>query len=308
MKADEKSLAQQEENHRQQIRQGLVLLGLTALVYLSHHGILTWILDTAFNQHILAVGHSYLDTAQTDALETLTVINVIKTGLAVIQSSSGGISFFIDVQVQLGELFNVFSEVINRAWQVSWLALAAIETMKLLLDFSRFTLTPLLTISFIFLGFGYGLSLFPTPKTGIGIKQLYRGCYYLSKWGFFLLIMIHLIIPVSIFVVSSGSSLLFPEKKQEIHREFVALKALMEDHQKESSLHSQVRGTISAFKTNKTSVHQQSGTLSALVVKHAVYSLAEHLVLPLLLMIIFSVILRRFMHRNPVIFFHKDAQ
>ncbi len=298
MRKNENSSDKRGGTHRQQIQQGLIMLGLLVLVYSSYHGISSWILDTAINQHLVAVGHSYLDTAQADALETLGVISIIKTGLAVIQSSSGGISFFIDIQVQLGELFNVFSEVINHAWQISWLSLASIETMKLLLDLSRSTLTPVLTVSFMLLGAGYGLSLFSSSESRFSISRFSKGFYHLSRWGVFLLIIIHLVIPVSIFVVSSGSSFLFSEKKQEIHQEFLKLKGQMEGHQKESGLHRQVKATISVFKSNQETVHQQSTAASSLVIKHAVYSLAEHLILPLLLMLLFSVIVHQLLLRN----------
>ncbi len=293
MIAEDSSFIKQAKTHKQHIKQIIALLVLVALVYLSYHGVLTWILDSTINQHILDVGHSYLNVAQADALETLGVIGITKTGLAIIQSSSGGISFFIDIQVQLGELFNVFSEVINRAWQISWLSLASIETLKLLLNFSRYTLTPILTLSFIFLGSGYGLSLFSSLGSSF-IMILTKGFYYLSRWGFFLLLMIHLAIPVSIFTISSINTLIFTEKKQAIHQEFLKIKKQIGDHKKESGLHSQVKSAIKAFKGNQNSVHERSKDLSSLVASHAVYSLFEHLIIPLTLIFLFSVFIHKF--------------
>jgi len=266
-----------------------VLLLLLVLCYLSYYGVLRSLLDTLFHGHLYAVSHVYLENAGSETEETLLVVSAIKTFLALIESSSGGISFIVDVEVQLGHVVSVMSELIDYAWQVSLVALLGIKIMTLLLEFSKVVVGPLLTLLFILYGLTYAISPH-LPRIGNFFRQL-------AKSGLLIVLFVYMVVPLSIYVTASAGLFVFSEHKSVHHEGFQTLNDRLGQHDHSSSLGHQIKHIIGTFKHTQKSAANDAKGYANLVTSHIIYSLIEYFFLPVLLMAVLALITRSILMR-----------
>lgn len=104
-----------------------ILSMLLLLAYMSYVGAISSFFDQTMYTQIDPVSQAYLKTTGHHAKETLVILSEIKAALALLQSSSGGISFILDVQVQLGQILDVIVELIDLAWSITLASVAAVK-------------------------------------------------------------------------------------------------------------------------------------------------------------------------------------
>lgn len=266
------------------LRHLAVLLLLLFLSFLSYHGILSSILDYIINDHVFQVSRDYLDQASKTTEKTLAIVSGLKVILALIQSSQGGISFIVDVNVQLGQMMNVIVELINISWMVSIASLFSIKVLGILLDLSRFSMAPLMTLFFAVYGVSYGL--------GLHFPQFGGFFSHLSRSGLFLVIIAHLVIPLTVYVSASVSYFFYSDNTSTIHQSYQSIGNNMSKHNPDDGLHDQVKNTISAFSKSQKSVHGDARNYTHLTMGHAVFAIAEYVLTPLILLIALVVLVR----------------
>ncbi len=267
----------------------VVLFCFSLLSYLSVRGIFTEVFNFLINDHIRHVDEVYLQLVSNEALETLEVISEIKMLLALIQSSVGEVSFIIGIQVQLGQLLHVLVELVDRAWLASLAAIAAIEGMKLLLDLAFLSMSSLLSLVFICLGFFYGTQgSFQRLSVVFGI---------IAKWSMFLVLFTHFVVPLSIFTASTVSHHFFASHRAQIHQEFQTIHRHIPKHKKNSGMKERVEHTISSFEKLNDVFTNGSKGYSRVTVKHIVYSFIEFFVIPLVLLLLLSQLSSSFLRK-----------
>ncbi len=254
-----------------------VLIVIAVLMAVAYHGGFNAILDILIKGHIDDVNRGYLASSLHESDTLLEIISGMKVLLALLQSSSGGISFIVDVEIRLGETMNVLVELINQAWQFSVASVAANHAMSMLLDLSYLATAPTLTLFFAL----YGLSLSVRSRAinlSVSIERI-------AQAMLFIVLFVHLAIPLAIYGTATASHYLFQDYRGSIKSEFQQHYDRMPKHNATDSLHSQVKTTIDQFNQHQKDADKQSESLSSLTIKHIVVVVIEGLVLPVLLLL-----------------------
>jgi len=254
-----------------------ILSLLLFLAFLSYKGTLSAVFDYFINDHVFQVDRDYLAESGEKSEKTLEVISGLKSILGLIQSSEGGVSFVIDVNVQLGKLFNVVTELIDISWTISLVSILSILVQEQLLAFSKIWMAPIVTLFFMLFGLSYGLSAF-SSRIGVLLRKL-------AETGLLLVFVIHLVVPLSIYLTASVSDAFFGDDKSEIHDNYQAISDNLSQLNASASLHEQVKQTITVFSDSRKSVNKDSQSYATLMIKHVVISIVEYVLTPLLLMV-----------------------
>lgn len=266
-----------------------VLASLLLLAYLSYVGCFVNILDFIMNTHIEKVARAYLKTTGHETTRVLEVLSGIKSALALLQSSSGGITFFVDVQIQLGQVLNVISELIDRAWFVSLSSVAAVEGLKLLLSLSRLSMAPVLTLFFVTLGISKGLQ-HRAPKPSVAIAHV-------ARLALFAALVVHFVVPLTLYSTAALGNFFFHNRRQEIREGFEEVYSATPKHKSGRGLHNEVKRAISEFSHSQGRMHNRTRYISRLTGNHILLSVAEHLVVPLVFLAIFWAVFRQFLEK-----------
>ncbi|MET1254386.1 hypothetical protein [Aliikangiella maris] len=268
------------------------LLLLLFLIHLANSGMLTGLINFIFHQSIEAVNFKYLNAAIAESEETLLVLSETKSLLAVIQSSTGGISFFIDVQVQLGQMLNVVVELIDYAWKISLGALATIEVLKIIQSVATLSMTPLLVILLQSIALSIALKN-RLPTIALKLKKI-------TDIGLFLVIFTHIIIPLSIFLTATLSHHYLRDHRAAIHEQYQQIHKSLPKHHTVSEMHSEVKDSIKTFKAVHSKANKHSTNYAGVTTKHFVYSFIEFFITPITLAILLAsflvAVIRRLRH------------
>ena len=275
--------------HSDNLKHLLLLAFLLLLAYLSHIGVLTSIVHYTINDHVFTVDRNYLDHAQATAEKTLSVISGIKSMLALIQSSSGGISFIVDVNVQLGQLFSGISDLVTMSWKISLASLISIKIQGYLLDLSTVSMAPLLTIFFVLLGVSTGISR-RFAEAGKFVSSL-------SLTGLMLVFVAHIILPLSIYITASISNYYFSSISAAVHQSYETISDNLSKHNPNDSLHNQVKNTITSFTHGQKNIRGDSTSYARSTVFHTIFSILEYVITPLLLFVSLYLLIKQILIR-----------
>ncbi|UGQ45897.1 hypothetical protein [Massilia endophytica] len=250
----------------------LLVLGVLALLaFMAFKGVFTSILDGAVGSHIEQVNRQYLQAADRSTTQLLEVLSAAKVALAILTSSKGGISFFIDIEVQLGQSLSAIYETVNYAWMFTLASLAATKILDLLLDVSRISMAPVLMLFFCCTGLWYGLrSRFPAAASA------FSGA---AGSLLFAVVLVHGLVPLSIYGTAVASQHVFQPRKNEVYQRFASVQALLPQPDAPSNLNSQVKKSITYYQ--QSSLPRSAGLLSDVTARHIVGAVAEYVLVPL---------------------------
>lgn len=270
-----------ESNIKQSlVQRSLVLVVISIMAYLSYLGYLSaWFRQVTGSNHIDATNVAYLASARDYTADLLAILTESKIVLAVLQSSQGGISFIVDVQVQLGQILSSLHDVINLSWQLTLASLSSIEFLSLLLEASHFSMSVMLTMFFISIGISVCFW-----------KRYHKISQMVSKLtatlGLIVLVT-HFILPYSIYSTAMLSKHLLSPHKSEIYRGYSSFHHQLPQHEGSSDLKDKVKGTMSYFKDKPEHLGKHSEKMSALSAKHLTLIFVEYLFMPLFIIYFF---------------------
>ncbi len=256
--------------------QHLALLAIiNIVVYLAHTGVLSNSSLWLYGEHIDAINRAYLHTASADVGALVGILSASKMVLSVLQSSQGGISFIIDIQIQLGQLLSPLIDTINYAWKFSIASLSAIELLKFILDTNKLSMVPALSLLFILLGIRISLHTH-FSRIATLLTQAVRAMV-------FVVVLSHVLIPLSLYATASLGTILLGPYKTQVNQGFSDFHRQLPQHNAQAGLKDQVKSKMVHFQQHDT-LHQHSSHLIGLTVKHLVVSLIEYLISPFALM------------------------
>lgn len=248
---------------------GLILIFMT----FSYHGGFNYIMSLLGKSHIDQINTQYLSSSLAHSEDLLEVVSALKVILNLLQSSSGGISFFIDVQIQLGQALNTLTELVNHAWLFSIVSVASIHIMQLLQDMSHQSTTVVMTLFFCILG----ISVAAQNR----LPALSKSLSHISHILFFLILFVHLVIPLTLYGMAMVGHTFLHEHKAMVKQAYEHHYEHMPKQDMSGGLHSQVKGSINQFKTHQKKAKKQSESFSSLTVRHIVLVFLEGILLPL---------------------------
>lgn len=257
-----------------------LLIFINILTYFSYTGHISHAWSQAVGQHINKVNQAYLSEAREYTTDLLEILSESKMVLSLLQSSQGGISFFVDVQIQLGETLSTLSDAVGYAWKISLSALSAIEFLSLVLDIGHYSMAPVLTLLFIL------LSIYIITRQQL--IQLNAILYKLVASVAFIVLLSHFLIPTAVFTSAIISQDIFSKHRNEIYRGFSSLHSNLPKHNSDSGLKDQVKSGIRYYKDNQKHIHKHTHRLIGLSSKHMITNLVEYILLPLLILYLLS--------------------
>lgn len=114
-------------------RRDLILTILISIALMTHLLPNGWRLDDMLGRQALADhNHRFLNEATVEAFETFVLLSAMKAGLAVMNSSSAGISFIVDMNVQIGQLVASTKEMVDTGWTVTVMGLSCLSGIRIL--------------------------------------------------------------------------------------------------------------------------------------------------------------------------------
>ena len=266
----------------------ILFVSVTGLVLLlTIFGVTDKVISSVGHGYIHQQAVDYLEQAETASKETFVLLSVAKAGTGILESSQGGISFFIDVQVQLGKAFESLKSLIDHAWEISLFGLSLLLVGRLLLEYTQVLLYPLL-ILLTSCWLLYAVLMSVDSQFSHFSKRLLRSVFV----GTFMIIFA---LPLSIYATSIGSQGLTAELKGEInaglseHNSLYTPSKTNSDDLKESA-----KSVITQYKSKRKDIHGHVEKMHTYVYQHIAVLLLELVVLPLILLVIFYNTIRLF--------------
>lgn len=226
-----------------------VLAIVTAAIALNHLNGIDYSLDAMGRGHIAAVNAAYLHQTKTILSESILVLAALDSGLAVLESSTAGISFIVDVQVQVGSLFSTLQTHIRYALDATMAALGGTLVMENLLAVAGRLSAPLTTASIVTVA-GYVLVRNAGPRVSSAFRKLASGFLLLT-------LMVHLVFPTMIFTTALASKAFAApmqtqshDRFQQIHDQFVVNKG--------DDIHAHVKQVINKYKSSSGELHEKT--------------------------------------------------
>ncbi|MFT5319510.1 MAG: hypothetical protein ACI8RA_002786, partial [Chlamydiales bacterium] len=176
---------------RVEIRHFLLLAITLGLLALHSMGKIDDLLDYLGKEELSIQNKEYLANAEKESIKSFVVFTGLKSGISIIQSSSVGISFFVDVQVQVGKVLESLKELVDYAWIASLLSMVTLHSMELLLEWSDLLTTPSFYL-FLFFMAAHSITLMFIPKLTLYSAKA-------TELLFFLVIATYILTPASIY-------------------------------------------------------------------------------------------------------------
>lgn len=274
----------------------LLFLSLISIFsYLCFNGTIASLLDSLYYDHLLSVNTQYLHTSLKDTTDLYETLSDLKVLFSILSSSSGGISFIVDAQVQLGQFLNVADSLFTKAWVVSLVAIYVLKFLIFLLDFSKTMLPYILSLFSISFGLAYALK----PSY---IKLSYFVAKISMIW-LFIALFIYVVVPFFMYFSSVISHIHLSDTKEQRHTQFKSIH--FDFSQKNQSLHDDISSSMSYLKDNKQQIKDKNSEYSKLTIDHVFYTLLEFIIIPILMIVILAYLSVLFV-KNLLIFYKKE--
>ncbi|MEJ2741176.1 MAG: hypothetical protein P8176_01455 [Gammaproteobacteria bacterium] len=249
---------------------------INVCVFLAYQGFFDHIAHSLGSRHIDRINQHYLTQASHDADALIELLSTSKMVLAILQSSSGGIDFIVDVEVKIGQALHVLYDTVDRAWQCAFIVMAAVELLKLLLQLAPLITAPVWTLLFIFLGMTVALR----PALPGVSKRLQK----LAQSTLLIAMAIHLFLPASVAGAAMLNKHFFATQRTHVYQQFHDVTAKLPRYDTQTKIKDNIKTSVTQVHDQSTTLHQHSLSLARLTTQHAIFSLLEYLLSPLLIL------------------------
>jgi hypothetical protein len=245
---------------------------VVSAITLNHLGVVHYVLDYLGRDHITQVNETYLHHVKFQISESLLILSGLDAALEVVKSSSAGISFIVDVQVQVGNIFHTLHQYVEKAISVSSAAAASTIAIGLLMSIVNKSAVVILTITISAVASYFLLRDF-LPRASIVAKKLSYAFSILSFMAF-------LGMPLALYATSLVSKSLTEPMAQQAHQHFKDVHQLFVSD-KDDDLHEHVKSVVNKYQSSSHEVHQKSRSLSISTMRHFVAFLFSAFLFPL---------------------------
>lgn len=263
------------------IRHSIILLMISLICITAfHNGWLKGQLDTLMLP-VVSVNETYIEHSADESRDILVVLAALNGGLEVLQSSSIGISFFVDVDITLGNTLSSLNDLVISARNTSMKSIAMLYTTKLILKVCQKIYYSFLMSAVIFCLIFMGCRVYMSEHTGIG--KIFAK---LSKRLFSLFLLSYLLIPLSIHgagYISKNISTLF---RAELHGNYSNIHKHIVGDQQENSLKKRAENAIHKFENIMTKLDHKVEAMTMNVVSHIAVVVFDGLIVPLAMLAI----------------------
>jgi len=231
------------------------------------------ICDFLGHAHVHQVNVQYLEESRKESERTFFLLSALKTELSILESTSGGIDFFIDVNVDFGKIVKAVNDLVDHAWNASIVALATLESQLVLLKVSKSVLEISISVV-LFLGILFVLTSIFELKLKSHVK---RQLHLFLLFAFF----INIVFPISIYAANQISERLTSEMKADVHKKLIVHKVEIANHNKPTGLSMKVKSTIGLYSKLKDSIESRLEVMSSHLIRHLVVIVFDIFIFPL---------------------------
>lgn len=234
------------------------------------------------NKDIEKTNLAYLAREEQASRDVLIKLAEVYTFLEVIRSSDVGVSFLIDINVEVGNLVTSLSRAVDRGMIVSTIAMSSSIILKTLVklasDISPFLFkSSLLFLSILFLN----MALF----NKFILTTLSEACF---KTFALLLIVTHLVIPYSIHATELIAHLAIKDLKIENQKHIEDVYQNNSVPQRKGDLKDRAEGSLHLFEKKLTHLPQSIEKTTLFLTYHLALFLIEGIFLPIALLVGFG--------------------
>jgi hypothetical protein len=245
---------------------------------------LTSLFDDMINgigrSHVLQQAEEFLKDSERQAQQAFVLLSMGKAEMSVVESSSAGVSFIVDINVQLGSIISPLHDLFNYAWEFTLGSLSILLISQMLLDIVELLFEPYL-IFFALFWASYEALKIVNKKNASHLKF---GLRTLS----ILFIFLFLSFPMAIVGTSYLSKIITEEKKQTLTEGIAWHNTLFSGNQESGSLKDNAKSVMTTLKTNRGKVESHVKTMHKYLYTHIAVGVIELFLLPMLLLFLFS--------------------
>jgi hypothetical protein len=251
------------------------------------------LINFAGRGHIHQTAIEFLEKSEQTASETFLVLSAAKSGLAILQTSQGGVTFIIEAKVQVGEAFNTLTELVSRAWEASFASLSILFVTRQLLEIASW-LTDTVMIVTALIGLSYAILQRWQLPGYLAAGNVLRS----TACGAFLLI---IALPLAIYLTALLSEGLTGKISAEATQTYQAHNALFQydsDTDAQSNFKQSTHNVLNRYKAQKGSIHQHVTSMHTQIYRHIAIIILETLLLPIGILSLLYCGARRVLKKN----------
>lgn len=255
------------------------------LLLTHHQNSLFTVLDNMGRSHLIMEDHSFLNESREESTEVFAVLTAIKSGLSLLESSSAGISFIVDVELQVGKIASAILEMVNYAWSASFISLGAISAIEIFLHLLEKLNHPIMYFSLLLLSLYFFAQL-------IGLKQkdyLLR----ITKVAFFLLILFYVCAPLSIYLGAKASKTITRPISVNVKEQLKGHAKNYEMQNQSGDLKERSQEAIDHFVKHSKSLENAHHSLAQLLIDHLILLLFDLFIFPVIFLSLLYLTVKR---------------
>ncbi len=271
----------------------------TLILLLGIAGQLDALINSMGRHYIHNQAVEFLKVSEQKSQETFMLLSVGKASVELVESSRAGISFFVDVEVQLGKVVAPLTDLFNYAWNFSLNSLSVLLISQMLLEIIDTLFEP-----FLLLVTSLWLSYELLKKMQFAqLEQLKNTLRAASILWLFLF----LSFPLAITATSVTTKTISQQYAQQVTKGLSAHNQLFSQTNASDSLKDSAENTIKLYKASHKDLQAHIKTMHQHLYTHIAVGIIEIILLPILLMWLFHKALTVLLARSKENNFAKNA-
>ena len=176
------------ENNKGIILKVLIILGIIFCIF----GVMNVIFENTIFNLLKNLTKPYLDKTYDESKKLFLVLSLIKGTTDVIEGSTVNVSMILGMEIEVGDIVQPIYDIINILWKISLASTVILKLESLYFEIFKVKIANLL----IFISL---VSLLPYTFIKNKITSIFKS---ISKYSFFILVFIYLVLPGSVLINS----------------------------------------------------------------------------------------------------------
>lgn len=176
------------ENNKGIILKVLIILGIIFCIF----GVMNVIFENTIFNLLKNLTKPYLDKTYDESKKLFLVLSLIKGTTDVIEGSTVNVSMILGMEIEVGDIVQPIYDIINILWKISLASTVILKLESLYFEIFKVKIANLL----IFISL---VSLLPYTFIKNKITSIFKS---ISKYSFFILVFIYLVLPGSLLINS----------------------------------------------------------------------------------------------------------
>ena len=176
------------KNNKGIILKVLIILGIIFCIF----GVMNLIFENTIFNLLKNLTKPYLDKTYDDSKKLFLVLSLIKGTTDVIEGSTVNVSMILGMEIEVGDIVQPIYDIINILWKISLASTVILKLESLYFEIFKVKIANLL----IFISL---VSLLPYTFIKNKVTSIFKS---ISKYSFFILVFIYLVLPGSLLINS----------------------------------------------------------------------------------------------------------